>query len=259
MLSLYAWRVVALYQQIEATKVGLMRTVGQYPGATAPHIETNSDNGMNPESLLINVASSLAEEIGMESTRHQINTIIRMGMMNAPYSEFDSALDQLAVRIQEDLRTKPFFFVNPTKAGLWGKDNLFGEKVSKKFKGCAVEIRSAGNCLALNEPTASIFHLMRAMESAVQTLAKRLKMTINAQTPWKVITGGMDGKIKNMPDKTPSLKKKKDDWEAARTNLHLVGSVWRNKTMHPAESYTASQAADVFNAVRVFMTALAEL
>ena len=47
--------------------------------------------------------------------------------------------------------------------------------------------------------------------------------------------------------------------EAARANLHHVGSVWRNNTMHPAGSYTQSQALDVFNAVRVFMSGLAAL
>jgi hypothetical protein len=30
-----------------------------------------------------------------------------------------------------------------------------------------------------------------------------------------------------------------------------VGKLWRNKTMHPAKSYTPRQAEDLFNAVRV--------
>jgi len=100
---------------------------------------------------------------------------------------------------------------------------------------------------------------MRAMEAAVRTLAKKMKMTITPQSTWRHMTGLMDDKIKKMPDKTERLKRKKNDWESARANLHHVGSVWRNNTMHPATSYTPSQAKDVFNAVRVFMVDICKL
>jgi hypothetical protein len=62
--------------------------------------------------------------------------------------------------------------------------------------------------------------------------------------------GNCVNKIKQMPDATKAQKRKKDDWEAARVNLHHVGSVWRNNTMHPAASYTQSEGRDVFNATR---------
>jgi hypothetical protein len=152
MLSPYAWRVVALFDQISTLKEGLGRTVGGWPNARAPRIETDPDNGLNAESLLINTARTLADELGMESTRLQINTLVTMGMINAPYSEFDNGLTQLAVRIQEDLRSKAFLFVQ--HSGIWGQDKLFGEKVAKKLKDCARDIRSAGNCLATGEATA---------------------------------------------------------------------------------------------------------
>jgi len=69
----------------------------------------------------------------------------------------------------------------------------------------------------------------------------------------------MDDKIKKMPEATDKQKDKKNDWEGARANLHHVGSVLRNKTMHPAATYTPSQAHDVFDACRVFMNALCDL
>jgi hypothetical protein len=73
------------------------------------------------------------------------------------------------------------------------------------------------------------------------------------------MTGNMEDKIKKMPDKTERQQREKSDWEAARANLHRVGSVWRNTTMHPAKSYTPSQARDVFEATRVFMNVLCQL
>jgi hypothetical protein len=121
----------------------------------------------------------------------------------------------------------------------------FGEAVAKKFKGAGADIHNAGNCLALAQPTACVFHLMRAMELVVRQLSKRLKVTITPQATWRQMTGQMDDKIKKMPENTDKLKHKRNEWEAARANLHLVGSVWRNNTMHPAVSYTQSQARDV--------------
>jgi hypothetical protein len=73
------------------------------------------------------------------------------------------------------------------------------------------------------------------------------------------MTGNMDPKIKAMPETTERQKRKKNDWEAARANLHHVGSVWRNNTMHPAAFYTTPQAFDILNAVRVFMNGLCDL
>jgi hypothetical protein len=69
----------------------------------------------------------------------------------------------------------------------------------------------------------------------------------------------MDDKIKKMPQATAMQKRKKENWEEARANLHHVGDVWRNSTMHPAKTYSPSQARDVFNACRVFMGGLCAL
>ena len=65
--------------------------------------------------------------------------------------------------------------------------------------------------------------------------------------------------VSGRPHATNAQKRKKNDWEEARVNLAHIGSVWRNNTMHPAKSYTVEQAADVLDAVRVFMASLARL
>jgi hypothetical protein len=177
----------------------------------------------------------------------------------APRLGISQAIVHLQSRIKDELASQSFFRVRPGDVGLYGQPALFGEAVAKKFKDSTQDIEAAGNCVALGRPTACVFHLMRAMEVAVRQLSKRLKVTITPQTTWRQMTGNMDPKIKAMPDATAQQKQKKNDWEAARTNLHHVASVWRNNTMHPATSYTRSQALDVLNAVRVFMSGLAAL
>ncbi|PIT03994.1 hypothetical protein TSA1_26885 [Bradyrhizobium nitroreducens] len=169
------------------------------------------------------------------------------------------AASHLKYRLFEELQNEYYFQVDRRDVNFYGNRNLFGERVGKKFKLAATDIENAGNCLALRQADATVFHLMRAMEIAVRNLSKRLGVTITPNTTWRQMTGLMDDKIKKMPDNTMKLKRRKNEWEAARANLHHVGSVWRNNTMHPATSYTPSQALDVFNAVRVSMNSLAEL
>lgn len=177
----------------------------------------------------------------------------------APRSGISQAIVHLVSRIKDELEQQNFYRVSPEDLSLYGQRELFGGQVAKKFKGTSADIESAGNCLALGQPTACVFHLMRAMEVAVRQLGRRLKVTITPQTTWRHMTGQMDAKIKNMSEKTGQQKRKKNDWEEARANLHHVGSVWRNNTMHPATSYTPSQARDILAAVRIFMGRLAEL
>jgi hypothetical protein len=181
------------------------------------------------------------------------------GMPSTGGAMIATAITHFISSLQDELKRQYFFHVPEQDVPFYGKEQPFGEAVTKKFKEAAEDIERAGNCLALQQPTACVFHLMRAMEVVVRKLSRRLNVTITPQTTWRQMTGAMDIKIKAMPEKTEHEKRKKNDWEEARANLHHVGSVWRNNTMHPATSYTQSQARDVFSAVRVFMAGLADL
>lgn len=103
-----------------------------------------------------------------------------------------------------------------------------------------------------------MFHLMRAMELVVRALCRKLKIG-NLHRDWGKLLSDMDGQIKTMPDDTQRLKEKKDAWSQTRSSLYHVKQAWRNKTMHPAKSYSAAEAKDAFEAVRTFMGHLAAL
>jgi hypothetical protein len=219
---------------------------------------------------LLGTVTYLAEETGMRSVQDQVRRIRQWTeMLDLPLSQIAPECIQLRIRIEEELRRKDFLFVSEEMTELYNKcdprrDAVKGTdpfELGNKFKKAHADIASAGRCLAVGESTACVFHLMRGMEVAVRDLSSRpqMKLTITPQTTWRQLTNLMDGKIAKMPDNTNKLKRKKNQWEEARANLHHIGSVWRNNTMHPATSYTPSQAKDVFEACRVFMTALSRL
>lgn len=170
-----------------------------------------------------------------------------------------TAITHFLSRLQDELDSQYFVHLDEQDVQFYGQKAPFGTAVVKKFPNASSDLEAAGNCLALQQPTACVFHLMRAMEVTVRRLSRRLGVTITPQTTWRQMTNNMSDKIKPMPERTEAQKRKKNDWEAARSNLHHVGSVWRNNTMHPAISYTRSQARDVYVAVRIFMASLSEL
>jgi hypothetical protein len=210
---------------------------------------------------------SVLELVKEEATRLDLqSTLIRLNRLLMLHEQIDLNLSVVANdfkeirrQFEDDLRSKHFLFVPHEKMVFWDQKEPFGGNVSKKFKTSIGDIRCAGNCLALGQGTACVFHLMRAMEVAVKKLASRLQMRITPRTTWRQLTGNMDQVIANMPDDTFTKKRKKENWEHSRANLHHVGDVWRNSTMHPATAYTPAQALDVFNACRVFMNGLCDL
>jgi hypothetical protein len=168
------------------------------------------------------------------------------------YMRLTAYLDEVRNVLRREIGSRKVLVIDSSHGRLWApSEPLFGPAVHKRFKAARGDIEMAGKRLALEQSTACVFHLMRAMEVAVRRLAKRVGMTVTPSTTWVVLTGGMDGKIKRMPEATKAQTRKKEAWGEAKAHLHEVGKLWRNKTMHPAKSYTPRQAEDLFNAVRV--------
>jgi len=133
----------------------------------------------------------------------------------------------------------------------------FGVDVFDKFNDASRDIDEAAKCLALHRNTASVFHLMLAMERALRVLADKMGADLfnkkGQYEKWSVLVGRMKDRIPAQP------VEEQDDWTHVHNLLWGVGRVWRNDTMHPAEAYTDEEARDVFASVKVFMRDLAKL
>jgi hypothetical protein len=134
------------------------------------------------------------------------------------------------------------------------EDPPFGHRVEDVFPTSSEEISEAAKCLALQRPTAVVFHLMRAMELAVQRMAQLLGRDNPESKVWGFILSDIDAEIQKMPKGAD-----RDAWSACHTHLYHVKQAWRNDTMHPKTTYTEAQAEVVFDAVKSFMTHLADL
>jgi hypothetical protein len=163
-------------------------------------------------------------------------------------------------RLNEDLSNVLFFRMDNCEVKyLHAGGSIFAAVLSSRYKDAIPELERASDCMAKGEPTAAVFHLMRAMELVIRRLGRRFGFKLTPQTTWRKITNNMDHHIAAMPNKTVAQAQAREAWEAARANLHAVGSVWRNTTMHPARSYTHGQAADVLAACRSFLIEVCRL
>lgn len=126
----------------------------------------------------------------------------------------------------------------------------FGRAVEDAFPKAAGEISEAAICLAFQRPTATVFHLMRAMELAVQRLADTLGVA-KIEKEWGKLLADIGGTIEAMPK-----GKERDTWSSIHSHLYHVKQSWRNDTMHPKTTYTETEAEAVFAAVKTFMVEL---
>jgi hypothetical protein len=195
-----------------------------------------------------------------------IPSLDRLDMMTegpgqVPLPNLAQAIMHTLSGIRDHLESEYFFHLDQHDVPLYLEPQPFGEAVGKKFPNATEDIAEAARCLALQRPTATVFHLMRVMELALRALARKLKVTtINPNVEnWNKITDHVNKAINALPAKTSAEQKKKAQFGAASAHLNSVRIAWRNEVMHPKQSYSREEAHAIFAAVRGFMADLAAL
>ena len=136
-----------------------------------------------------------------------------------------------------------------------------------KFSNASRDIAAAGRCLALDEWTACVSHLMRALETPLQVFAKRVGVEFQGPTDlenWKNIVDQMESKITAEVKRLEGTPKS----HARNEELQFLGDIaldfrhfknaWRNDVAHGREWYDEREADRVYNAVSHFMKRMAE-
>jgi hypothetical protein len=150
------------------------------------------------------------------------------------------------------LSARWFYALSPEAAKHYGLMAAFGEQFWEKFKNARDDLEHAGNCLALGEGTACVFHLMRTMEIVIRDLGHRLGMTFDLKDTWGSILLAFDGKIDAMPAQTLEEQSKKHQWSECRNYLWHVKKAHRDDSMHGTRAYNIKEAKEVLDAIKDF-------
>ena len=177
-------------------------------------------------------------------------------MKDAHISLFD-----VQSRLSDELAGVLLFAVRSDKAKHYDDPQPFGHSVSDAFPSAVWDITEAGRCLALARPTASVFHLMRVLETGLVTLARTLGVPAD-RTNWEILINQIEKAIagidrQNANERPVNWKDDREFYSQCASHLRIVKDAWRNYTAHARGKYTDEEATDIFTGVRAFMQKLA--
>jgi HEPN domain-containing protein len=181
-------------------------------------------------------------------------TALRARKSPLTYRQLGVLNKEVMGRLEDEISSLQYYCIPKSAATYYSPpEPLFGHIVEVRIPEANDDIVEGGKCFAVGRYTASIFHLMRAMETAVQALSSALRIE-NVEREWGKLLSDIAKKVEAM-----ERGNERDEWSAVHANLYHVKQAWRNSTMHPKRTYTEEEAREVFDAVRAFMRGLAEM
>jgi len=183
---------------------------------------------------------------------------LKMLTYNSAYHE----LKELREALHYELHKRTMLVLTEEEGSYFNKMHPFGQQVYDNFESARGDIREACNCYALNRPTASVFHLTRALEAGLKAFASYIGATfadINAEN-WEGIINGIEGEIKRIRQNTPKGSQKASDLEfysGAAKQFRYFKEHWRNPVDHFRGKYDSPQALSALNHVEEFMRSIA--
>jgi hypothetical protein len=164
--------------------------------------------------------------------------------------------------LSDELASKLFLTIPTRQAHYYEKDNLLPEAARVAFPVATTELRMAANAFALELPTASVFHCMRALEHGLRALATDVGLTFDVQQ-WQNIIDEIESAVEDIRKHgVPGMAKADKDArlqflsESAKEFAYFKDG-WRNYVAHAKATYGQQQALTVLHHVRDFMKRLA--
>ena len=168
--------------------------------------------------------------------------------------EEEGAIGEFLQRVQDEMRGRKFISLDLIEAVIIKEnENWLDKSVFDCFPLIREDAEQASKSLALGLYTASVFHMMRMMEGAVQVIAKRLGVS-GVERVWGVLLSDIGKKIEAMPK-----GEERSLWSQSHSLLYHVKEAWRNDTMHPKKTYTQAEAFTIRNALNSYFSNLANL
>lgn len=177
------------------------------------------------------------------------------------YDQTSMHIMVIGVTLRRELNLMKTFCIEPKYDGYFEYDfktALPGFEIA--FPSAVFEVDEAGKCHALGRSTACVFHLMRAMEIAVRSVAKCLGIpdpTTGNDKNWGAMLSKIKAEITARQNPPRWSGNDKDIFSSIYVSLDAVRVAWRNTTMHIENKYTEDEAEHIFVAVRGLLKSMA--
>lgn len=119
------------------------------------------------------------------------------------------------------------------------------------FNDAAFDVKEGGRCIALDRPTAAVYHLMRAAEYGLVAVAASIGVPAEKRTSWEAMIGSIHGEIKaKVSRKEPNYKQDEKKYDDLCAWFTTIKNGWRNPASHVPISYSLNTAKGMFSATR---------
>lgn len=264
------WDVMRLDLHTLAGAIGNLRSLSEAMAQARSKEEKFSlkQSGHAPESasFVASIATSIDLPVTAASAAKVQKCLEAIGdaVLSATDYKIQSLIDailDLVFAFRKECKDRVALVISADLAEFYlEKAPLFGEPVSLKFGKVSSDISEAGKCLALERPTACVFHLMRVAEFAVKRLGKKLNVSIDVEKEgWYQIIVHVNKGVDTLPAATAAQRRKKQALGAAAAHLNSVRIATRNDVMHPKASYTPEEARTLFDATKALMQQMAKI
>lgn len=165
------------------------------------------------------------------------------------------SIEQVIAPFVDEIQARKLFTMPPRHASLYTDDHPFGGKVEEAFPSASYDISEAAKCRALDRWTASVMHLMRALEVGLRALADHYG--VEKAENWNTALNQIEARSREIGRRSHGVEG--EQWAAeAAAHLRFIKNAWRNHAMHPLEKYDEERAVAIFDHVRTFMQHLAK-
>lgn len=250
-----------------------MMPAGQFVRFTQPEYDQLKEN--------IEFIERLGSDLGLRgvarSAREVLDVIGRASVTEQTgiFSVLDTGrlrgtMTALGNRLPDDLEDRLALVVPASKVEFYEPDEArfghqFGAEVAQKFRSKGKqEIGDASNCLALGQDTACAFHLMRAVEVALEAIHKCLQLPAPTKGQHKA-WGAVLERIREELDRRERLDyvrqwnsmEDRKFFDGVYMSLVAIKDGCRDDTMHVENVYNERQARHSFAITRGFMEKVA--
>ncbi len=210
--------------------------------------------GPNPDSV-VHAALKAAE---FEFKELKLSPVLRSQWERLSARATDAPMAEIAILLREmnnnlmvELATAWFLMIPADKRSMYEQlSPVFGGDVHQVFPDARRDIAAAGRCYALDEWTACVLHLMRALEYALRWLASRVSLnpeTIKGENQKNVIDQ-IEKQIRKMEDEPKSASKaaKLQFLSEAAAQFRWFKDAWRNDAAHAHVYYDEREGGSIF-------------
>ncbi|SRR6266571_2641879 len=194
---------------------------------------------------------------------HEILLSVKGG--NSKWKEVGTSLGCTLTVCRSEMSSIFAGYIPAERARFWGQEKPFGELVYTNFESARADITAAGNCYAIEQWDACIFHMMRVAEKGLRILARERGIRKLRNAPiewadWQTIVSALEDAAKKIKDKwSKGAKKDKalEFYRGAIGEIYAFKDAYRNYVMHARSDNDLHKAATAYHRVGEFMQRLA--